>query len=176
MRLQAVVVSDSHWGNTEAVARAIAEGYGPAARALTTDDACPEFIAAADLIVAGSPVMGFRLPTESMVNGLRSERGATREAHTTSTPLRTWLDRLPAGRGMHAAFETRIHWSPGGATGAIDKALEAVGYRRLSEARRFVVEGKYGPLREGELELARQWGGQLAAVMGERLSVAAQTD
>lgn len=37
--MNAVVVYESHWGNTAAVARAVAEGLGPEARALTTDEA-----------------------------------------------------------------------------------------------------------------------------------------
>jgi hypothetical protein len=163
--MQAVVVYESHWGNTEAVARAIAEGYGTEAKALTTDEASPEVIAEAELIVAGAPVMGFSLPSERMVEGLKSERGALREANTSSMPMRTWLDRLPSGRGAHAAFETRIWWSPGGATGAIGRALETAGYRPIAKGHRFIVKDKYGPLRDGELENARQWGAELADAM-----------
>jgi flavodoxin len=37
--MKAIVVYESHWGNTEAVARAIAEGIGPDAEAMTTDQA-----------------------------------------------------------------------------------------------------------------------------------------
>ena len=81
--------------------------------------------------------------------------------------MRAWLKGLPRGDGAHATFETRIWWSPGGATGAIEKALAAAGYRRISEAHRFVVKGKYGPLRDGELERARAWGTELAAAMAE---------
>jgi hypothetical protein len=59
-------------------------------------------------------------------------------------------------------FETRIWWSPGGATGAIEKGLLHHGYYQLAEPERFVVKGTYGPLRDGELERARKWGEQLA--------------
>ena len=37
--MKAVVVYESHWGNTAAVARAVAEGIGPDAMALNTDEA-----------------------------------------------------------------------------------------------------------------------------------------
>ena len=159
--MQAVVVYESHWGNTEAVARAIAEGFGPEGVALTTNQAGATVIAGVDLIVAGAPVMGFRLPTEGMIEGLRSERGAD----TSNAPMRTWLDRLPDGSGAYAAFETGIWWSPGGATGAIGRALEAAGYRAIAKGHRFVVEDKDGPLREGELEKACKWGAELAEAM-----------
>ena len=162
--MQAVVVYESHWGNTEAVARAIAEGFGPEALAMTTNQAAAPVIAGVDLIVAGAPVMGFRLPDEGMIENLRSERGAD----TSHAPMREWLDRLPEGSGAYAAFETRIWWSPGGATGAIGRALETAGYRPIAKGHRFVVEDKDGPLREGELEKARQWGAELAAAMRNR--------
>jgi flavodoxin len=34
--MKAIVVYESYWGNTAAVARAIAEGLGPDARAIST--------------------------------------------------------------------------------------------------------------------------------------------
>ena len=112
--MKAVVVYESHWGNTEAIARAIAEGIGPDAVPLTTDAARPELIADADLVVAGAPVLGFSLPTERMVESLINQAGSP-PADVAHAPLRTWLESLPAGRALHAAFETRIRWSPGGA-------------------------------------------------------------
>ena len=51
--MKAIVVYESHWGNTAAIARAIAEGLGPEARALSTAEATGEAVAGADLIVRG---------------------------------------------------------------------------------------------------------------------------
>jgi hypothetical protein len=163
--MQAIVVYESHWGNTKAVADAIAEGLGPGARAVTTTQATPELLEVADLIVAGAPVLGFSLPSDRMVESLSAQGDAPSPPDISSVPLRTWLSGLPRGHGAHAAFETRIRWSPGGATGSIDRGLEATGYRRISAPQKFVVKGKYGPLREGELERARAWGTQMAAAM-----------
>ena len=36
--MKVIVVYESHYGNTAAVAKAIAQGFGPDARALTTDE------------------------------------------------------------------------------------------------------------------------------------------
>lgn len=163
--MQAVVVYESHWGNTKAVADAIADGLGRDSVTLTTDQASPSVLAGVDLIVAGAPVLGFNLPTEGMVQGLSAQDDAPTPPDTMSTPLRTWLTGLRHGQGAHAAFETRIRWSPGGATGTISRALEAAGYRRVSDPHKFVVKGKYGPLRAGELDRARAWGAELAAAM-----------
>jgi hypothetical protein len=163
--MKAIVVYESLWGNTAAVARAIAEGIGPEARALPTDEASPEVVADADLVVAGAPVIAFRLPTDAMRASVNGDPKAP-PADLAHPSMRSWLSTLPNGHGRAAAFETRISWSPGGSTGAISKGLTAAGYRTVAKAARFVVAGKYGPLRDGELERARAWGAELARATG----------
>jgi flavorubredoxin len=161
--MKAVVIYESLWGNTAAIARAIAEGLGPDAEAVTTDAAPAETIADADLIVAGAPVLGFALPTDQVRDSLvRSEAGAPTPPDLSHPSLRSWLESLPRGHGQAAAFETRIWWSPRGATGDIEHGLERAGYRCAAKAQKFVVTGKYGPLRDGEMERARRWGEELA--------------
>jgi len=80
--------------------------------------------------------------------------------------MRSWLAALPKGSGRAAAFETRIWWSPGSAAKAILRELERAGYHPVAKPRRFIVQGKYGPLRDGELERAKAWGAELAQAMG----------
>ena len=161
--MKAIVVYESHWGNTAAIARAIAEGLGPEARALSTAEATGEAVAGADLIVAGAPLLGFSLPTESMLKGLGSNAGRDPTPPDLSHPsMRSSIDALSAGNGRAAAFETRIWWSPGSAAKSILGKLEAAGYRPAAKPQRFVVQGKYGPLRQDELEKARAWGAELA--------------
>lgn len=161
--MKAVVVYESLWGNTAAIAHAVAEGIGAGAKAVTTDAAPADALANADLVVAGAPVLGFSLPTDAMRDSVaKSEAGAPTPPDLAHPSLRSWLDSLPAGSGRAAAFETRIWWSPRGATGDIEKRLEQSGYRLAAKAQKFVVKDKYGPLREGEIERARQWGRELA--------------
>ena len=160
--MHAVVVYESHWGNTAAVAKAIAEGIGPEARALTTDEASAVVMADADLVVVGAPVIAFGLPTDGMRRQLATDRGAPAPADLAHPSLRSWLAGLPRGHGRATAFETRIWWSPRGATGAIMGGLERAGYRPVAKAARFIVRGRYGPLRNGELAKARAWGTALA--------------
>lgn len=164
--MKAVVVYESLWGNTAAIARAIAEGIGPDARALSTGDATEAVIADADLIVAGAPVIGFRLPSDQARRDiLKTELRAPAPPDLSHPSMRSWLAALPHGHGQSAAFETRIWWSPGGATGAIERGLQEAGYAPVAKAQRFVVQDKYGPLRDGELEHARRWGAELARAM-----------
>ena len=166
--MKAVVVYESHWGNTEAVARAIAEGIGPEARVMHTDEATGPAVAGADLIVAGAPVMAFSLPREGMRNQIAGDVKAPTPPDVSHPLMRSWLDALPAGTGWAAAFETRIWWSPRGATGTIEAKLKRAGFERLAKSERFIVAGAYGPLRDGELERARQWGASLAQALAKQ--------
>jgi flavorubredoxin len=165
--MKAIVVYESLWGNTAAIARAIAEGIGPEARALSTAEATGTVIADADLIVAGAPLMAFRLPTDKIRETLRNTKDnkAPTPPNLSAPSMRSWLAALPKGKGRAAAFETRFRWSPGSATSAISKGLERAGYRIIAKRQRFIVKGTYGPLRDGELEQARGWGGELAKLV-----------
>lgn len=164
--MKAIVVFESLWGNTAAVARAIAEGIGPEAQVLTTSEATGEEVAGADLIVAGAPVIGFRLPTDDMRESIRKNPGKAPAPPDLSQPsMRSWLEHLPRGNGCCAAFETRLRLSPGGSTSTIIQGLDGLGYRPIAQGQRFIVKGKYGPLRDGELEKARRWGEELAETM-----------
>jgi len=165
--MKAVVVYESLWGNTAAIARAVADGIGPEARALSTAEAAGPAIADADLVVAGAPVIAFGLASEKTRESIRANPGkAPAPPDLSHPPMRSWLDSLPQGHGRSAAFETRVAFSPGGATAAIVRGLERAGYRPVAKAQRFFVKGMYGPLREGELERARLWGAELAKAMG----------
>jgi hypothetical protein len=172
--MHAIVVYESLWGNTAEVARAIAAGLGPDVRAYPTDEVPEGAIGSADLVVAGAPVFAFGLPTEGIRQRiLEDEADAERPPDLSHPSLRSWLDGLPLGHGRSAAFETRIWWSPRGATRTIEKRLTGLGYPPVAKAEKFVVTDKYGPLRNGELERARAWGRELALVMDMAYSAVA---
>jgi hypothetical protein len=171
--MKAIVVYESVWGNTAATARAIAEGIGDGTEAFATDAVPAERLAEADLIVAGSPVFAFSLPSEGMRERILQSETEGPPPDLSHPSLRTWLDGLAVGRGYAAAFETRIWWSPRGATGTIEKKLAEVGYHRLLKSEKFIVQDKYGPLRDGELGRARAWGRALRAAMDSKMAAAA---
>jgi hypothetical protein len=160
--MKAIIVYESLWGNTAAIARAIAEGIGPEAQAMSTAEATAEAIAGADLIVAGAPVHAFSLPTEQSRRNAGGNTGKTPAPDLSHPSMRAWLAALPAGKGDCAAFETAFRWSPSGATNAIVRGLQRAGYRPMAKSRRFLVTGGSGPLRDGEVEKARAWGAELA--------------
>jgi hypothetical protein len=163
--MKAIIVYESLWGNTATIARAIAEGIGPGAQALSTAEATPGAIAGADLIVAGAPVHAFSLPTEQSRRNAGGNTGKTPAPDLSHPSMRSWLENLPPATGYHAAFETAFKWSPSGATSRIMRGMQRVGYRSIAKARRFIVTGGSGPLRDGEVEKARAWGAEIARAM-----------
>jgi flavorubredoxin len=161
--MNAVVVYESLWGNTAAVARAIAEGIGGQARAMSTAEATEQVVVDADLIVCGAPLLGFNLPTDDIRKGIATNPGNPPAPPDLSHPsMHSWLAGLANQHGVGAAFETRIWWSPGSATKPIENGLRAAGRQVDTRGERFVVAGKYGPLKDGELDRARTWGRRLA--------------
>ena len=168
--MKAIVVYESLWGNTRAVAEAVATGIGGGTVAVTTDEATPEIVAGCDLIVAGAPVHAFRLASEASRQRLgRDTIGVDQPPDLAHPALRTWLEDLPAGGGHSAAFDTRLWWSPGSATGTIATLLERAGYPPVAKSQKFIVDGTHGPLRAGELERARGWGAAVAAASAREM-------
>jgi len=64
---------------------------------------------------------------------------------------------MPPTDAGFATFETRIWWSPGSAAKNIAKLLAERGLKPVAMPQKFVVTGRYGPLKDGEIERARQW-------------------
>ena len=164
-----LLVHESHWGNTRAVAEAIAEGMvGTDQRSVEIVDvgAAPSPLpAGVDLLVVGGPTHAFSM----------SRAGTRHEAHDKGAEpghedrgIREWLADLPAPATPPtvATFDTRVSKArrlPGSAARAAGKY---VGHHHLGTvvaSESFFVEDLQGPLLEGELERARAWGRQLAS-------------
>ena len=157
--MAALVVFDSIFGNTEMVARAVAEVLSTAgpARTLRVSEVEAGHLEGVTLLVVGSPSHAF---------------GA-------SPGLQAWLARLPPGRceGIRvAAFDTRIDATSirnpisaflarrsRSAAADVEKRLRHLGGSPAGPAEGFVVQQKTGPLREGETDRARQWARALVA-------------
>jgi flavodoxin len=169
------------YGNSRAIAGAIAEGMGGA-------EVVPVHEAAgqgqdAELLVLGGP---------THVHGMTSTRtrqAAVQAVHEDGDAhhlepgaaeergLRDWIRDLPQVKGVAAAtFDTRAdkgRWLTGAASRGIAKRLRHRGYHVLS-TESFRVEGSEGPLVEGELDRARAWGAELAQAVPAPASGAAR--
>ena len=165
--MKALVVYESVWGNTRLVAEAIAAGLGQGTVAVSTAEATPERLVGVDVLVCGAPIQMFSLPGERARSSIRPEETPTPDL--SAPTMRSWLEGLPrpaTATARYAAFETKINWSPGSAAHAISNALRAAGYVQAIDDESFIVKGKTGPLREGELERARGWGALVAIASG----------
>ena len=151
--MKTLIIYESFFGNTEKIARAIAA-------ALSTGEEIPvvaianltaEQLAAAELIIYGTPTRGFR-PGDA---------------------TKKWLAGLPAGtlaRKKVAAFDTRIPVAEiknllltvlvkifGYAAKPLADGLVAKGGTLVAEPVGFIVNASEGPLRDGEIERAVAW-------------------
>ncbi|MDR3686109.1 MAG: hypothetical protein P4L93_04015 [Coriobacteriia bacterium] len=161
--VKAVVVYESLWGNTAQIARAIAEGIGPDTRTVSTSEATAACADGIDLLVTGAPLLGFDLPTDAMRASIASNPGAGPTPPDVDHPsIRSWLEALGTTDAACATFETRIWWSPGSAAKKMLAMLQAKGLHRIAEPAKFIVTGRYGPLKAGETDRARAWGAELA--------------
>ena len=166
--MRSLVVFESAYGNTEAIARAIAEGlsrHGDA-EACTTDAADSARLADIDLLVVGAPTHAWSLPR-------KRTWASAKGANPLHEPLmRAWLRDLPIGVDRpSAAFSTRFDKPQiltGSASRGIARALRQQGWSRAATPVSFVVTGTEGPLRSGEVEQARSWGDALGRAVKTR--------
>jgi flavodoxin I len=142
--MKALIVYDSVYGNTEKIARAIAEAITPSGevKVLGVGEANPSELASTDLLIVGSPTHAGR-PTPA---------------------VQDLLNKVPklSLRGINvAAFDTRITTKLvrvfGYAAGRIAGNLKRKGGTLIASPEGFFVTGNKGPLKEGELERAAGW-------------------
>jgi flavodoxin len=162
--MRSLVVYESWFGNTRRVAEQIAGALAQAGEAelVSATEQLPP-LENVDLLVVGAP---------THIHGLssrRSREGAlTQGGHgEPGIGVRGWIESLPNGsRGPRAAaFDTRAHKPVllvGSAARGIARRLREHGYRLAAEPESFFVQGSPGPLEEGELERAEEWGKTLA--------------
>jgi hypothetical protein len=165
--MSAIVVYESIYGNTREVAEAIASGLGDA-RAVSIRDAVSS-VTKSDLLVVGGPTHIHGLTSKrSRAAALDNAHGDVEPGASDGPGLRDWLADLPrVANAQAAAFDTRANGSPlltGAASHGIARRLRKHGYSLL-ETESFVVKGAEGPLAEGELERAREWGARLATAL-----------
>jgi flavodoxin len=141
--VRSLVVYESEYGNTEKIARAVAEALGEHGEARVTPVGSVATLAeeGLDLLALGAPTQRHGLPAA----------------------VKELLERTPEGTlaGVRAlAFDTRYErarWITGSAAKEIHKLLRHLGCKLLAEPESFFVEGSEGPLEPGEEDRARAW-------------------
>lgn len=172
--MNAIVVYESLWGNTAAVARAIAEGLGPGTIVGSTAEITPDAAAEASLIVVGAPVHAMGLPTASSLASVANRTRWQGEipADLDHPLMRDWIAALPEAELPAAAFDTRIGGLLGrGGASSLERLLKARGRRIVTRGEGFVivnqreVHAAASMLREGELTRAAAWGATMASLV-----------
>lgn len=172
--MAALVVYESMYGSTQAIAEAIAEGINPASPvrvievgALAAEPGGSAISGDVDLLVVGGPTHAFGMSRPN------TRLDAAKDAPSGSVissgiGIREWLDgvALPVDGTRFATFDTKTVVKvklPGSAAKAAHKHLRGIGGRPAADPKTFWVHGKSdGPV-EGQLEAARAWGAELAS-------------
>jgi hypothetical protein len=165
--MKALVVYESMFGNSEQVARAIAEGLAAYGEVVvqevttTTTGAVPDGV---DLLVVGGPTHAMSMSRPSTrEDAIRQGAGQGRVARG----LREWLDALPDDLQQlpFATFDTRVsrvRRLPGSAARSAARVLRRRRGRLTTVPASFFVDDVAGPLGADELVRARTWGQRLA--------------
>ena len=153
--MSALVVVESMWGHTRAVAEAVARGLGEDIAVVDVEGAPTTIPDDVDLLVVGGPTHAFSMSRP----GTRSsavDNGA--QVSRESNGIREWLDAMPPSDHLDVAtFDTRVtkvKHLPGSAAKAAGKEVRRHHLGRLVASESFYVEDMKGPLHEGELDRA----------------------
>ena len=144
--MKVLVVYDSKFGNTERIAKVVAERLGRhgSVELMNVELAPRTMPQSLNLLVVGGPTQG----------------------HGASPALRGWLEGLEAARGVRAgAFDTRFakaRWLTGSAARVIARRLGGLGFDLVGDPASFFVDHTEGPLLDGETDRAAAWADTLA--------------
>ena len=156
--MQALVIFDSVFGNTEKIAQSIAAGLRTAheTQCLRAGAVSVTQITSADIIVVGSPTRSFRATpaTHSLLEAvpsaaLQGKKVAAFDTRLLMTGVKGLLFRKIIDKGGYAAP-------------IIARALESKAGTLALPAEGYFVKGEEGPLVDDELQRAVEWGKKLA--------------
>jgi hypothetical protein len=158
--MNSLVVYESWFGNTRRIAEVIADALAEEGevKVVSVDDPLPSLLHV-DLIVLGAPTHVHGLSRPASRKDAIEKRGGDGEV---GIGVRGWIEALPlcGGPGV-AVFDTRAHKPEllvGSAAHGMAHRLQHRGYRLVVEPESFFVGGTPGPLEEGELDRAAEWG------------------
>lgn len=163
--MKTLVIYDSQYGNTEQVAKAIAEalakpiGASEAVGLRHVGEVTPGSLDGVSLLVVGSPTQRFAAKPgmkdflAAIPNG--ALRGVRVAAFDTRFPQQVIGETPPLG------FFVKVWGKSAWAATHIARALRKKGGQIASDPQGFYVSETEGPLLEGELERAAAWAAQL---------------
>ncbi|WP_288049878.1 hypothetical protein [Nocardia sp.] len=172
--MRARIVYESLYGNTAAIAGAVAAGMGRYGKVevMNVVMAGEQPECAVDLLVVGAPTHLFGM---SRPHARRVAARRTSAPVVTDVGIREWLAAAhPPRPHAHAAvFDTHVAHSahiPGSAARSIAKRLQRLGYHLVDDPIEFLLDDLTGPVSPGELARARGWAQRLAATELDRIA------
>lgn len=155
--MKALVIYDSVYGNTEKIARAIGAGLEPAGevQVLPVTEVHAGQLPDLDLLVFGSPTQAFGMiarPKEFLknlpANAIKGVKVAAFDTRMSVQDVDSKIYTFMAGLFGYAAEK-------------IEKGLKSIGGVPVIAPAGFLVTGREGPLKQGELERATAWAGEI---------------
>jgi hypothetical protein len=166
--MNVLIVHESMFGNTRAIASAIADGMRRGrpvedgrVRLVHVDDAPTTIPGDVDLLLVGGPTHAL-----GMTRPKTREDAAMKGGTAAREGVREWIESVtPRPELPVVTFDTRVHVAllPGSAAGAAARALRRRGFARAERGETFWVQGTPGPVGAGELHRARDWGARLSS-------------
>ena len=163
--MHAVVVYESMYGNTRAIAEALGEGLRGAfdTTVVPVRDATKQVLAGADVVAVGGPTHAHsmsRASTRKAAANAAHDKLLKLDASAEGLGLREWFDAADRGpQAVAVAFDTRLHM-PSSVTGragrGIARRLRRCGFSDVRDAGSFFVD-KNNELLPGEAERAAAW-------------------
>ncbi|MDR0365257.1 MAG: hypothetical protein LBH68_00245 [Bifidobacteriaceae bacterium] len=163
-----LIIVESCYGNTSAVAEAIGETLDSMAamstRLVQVQDAPETIPDGTDLLVLAAPTHDYSLPTHK--TRLKAHRRGAIRFHPIG--LREWIAAVPPIPDLQivtvdTAFKTGFVPSTAGKAAA--KLLKRKGFEQVHRGATFFVTDHSGPLDEGELIRAQAWANTLASLV-----------
>lgn len=162
--MKTLVVFDSQFGNTEKIARAIGEGLAAQGEAVPVQHVSavqPDDLSNLALLVVGCPTQRMNY-TEGLrdflaripANGLAGVQVAAFDTRISNEDMQA----LVKSRVTRLVVKTFLHRF---AAGPIAAELKKKGAESVTEPEGFFVTDTEGPLKDGELQRARDWAQQI---------------
>ena len=151
--MKALIVYDSVYGHTEKIAQTIGTALTNEydVKVTRANKVKVDQLAAIDLLIIGSPTHGGRY-TEVIQDFLKDISEFTLENTKTAA-----FDTRTSSSGIVGAIERKF----GRAAVRIVNVLEKQERIIVAEPEGFIVKGRKGPLKEGELERAENWANEI---------------
>ena len=170
--VRALIIYESMFGNTHAIADAIAKGLEPLDNVVVVPmgEAGRERVGDADLLVVGGPTHfhGMSRPRTrrwAAATAQKSKSDLVLDRDAKGPGVRDWLRSLGQSHTKFAAFDTRFEGPAvlrGRASRPISRKLRKHGFEMMAKPESFFVNLE-NHLEPGEEARAQEWGKRLAA-------------